>query len=117
MTQQPNLLLVMADQLAASFLPSYGHRVVKAPALQRLADRGVQFTSMYSNSPLCAPARFAMMSGQRNSRIGAYDNAAEFAADDPDLRPPSAQRRLSDVLWPARCISSVPISCTASRSA
>ncbi len=57
--------------------------VVKAPALQRLADRGVQFTSMYSNSPLCAPARFAMMSGQRNSRIGAYDNASEFAASIP----------------------------------
>ena len=82
-TDRPNLLLVMADQLAASFLPSYGHPVVKAPALQRLADRGVQFESMYSNSPLCAPARFAMMSGQRNSAIGAYDNAAEFAAAIP----------------------------------
>jgi choline-sulfatase len=83
MTPQPNLLLVMADQLAASFLPSYGHPVVQAPALQRLADRGVQFMSMYSNSPLCAPARFLMMSGQRNSRIAAYDNASEFAASIP----------------------------------
>ena len=80
MSQQPNFLLIMADQLAASFLPSYGHRVVQAPALERLAARGVQFSSMYSNSPLCAPARFAMMSGQMNSRIGAYDNASEFAA-------------------------------------
>ena len=73
----------MADQMAAAYLPSYGHRVVKAPALQRLADGGAQFTSMYSNSPLCAPARFAMMSGQINSRIGAYDNASEFAASIP----------------------------------
>ena len=83
MSQQPNFLLIMADQLAASFLPSYGHRVVQAPALERLAARGVQFSSMYSNSPLCAPARFAMMSGQMNSRIGAYDNASEFAASIP----------------------------------
>ena len=73
----------MADQLAASFLPSYGHPVVQAPALERLADRGAQFASMYSNSPLCAPARFAMMSGRLNSRIGAYDNASEFAASIP----------------------------------
>src|SRR6476469_4983682 len=73
----------MADQMAAAYLPSYGHGVVKAPALQRLADRGVQFESMYSNSPLCAPARFTMMSGQINSRIGAYDNASEFAASIP----------------------------------
>jgi choline-sulfatase len=83
MRDRPNILLVMADQLAASFLPSYGHPVVRAPALQRLADRGAQFTSMYSNSPLCAPARFAMMSGQLNSTIGAYDNASEFAASVP----------------------------------
>src|ERR687898_2279041 len=83
MSRKPNILLLMADQMAATYLPSYGHRVVKAPALQRLADRGVQFTSMYSNSPLCAPARFAMMSGQSNSRIGAYDNAAEFSAAIP----------------------------------
>src|SRR3954471_11013072 len=83
MTRQPNILLLMADQMAAAYLPSYGHRVVKAPALQRLADRGVQFNSMYSNSPLCAPARFTMMSGQINSRIGAYDNASEFASSIP----------------------------------
>ncbi len=54
-----------------------------AVALQRSPTAACSSTSMYSNSPLCAPARFAMMSGQRNSRIGAYDNAAEFAASIP----------------------------------
>ncbi len=73
----------MVDQLAASFLPSYGHPVVQAPTLQRLAERGVQFSSAYTNSPLCAPARFGMTSGQLNSKIGAYDNASEFAASVP----------------------------------
>ena len=80
---QPNILLVMADQLAPSFLPIHGHPVVQAPAIDRLADNGVVFNSAYSNSPLCAPARFAMMSGQRNSRIGAYDNASELRASVP----------------------------------
>lgn len=83
MASRPNILLMMADQLAASYLPSYGHGVVKAPALEGLAERGVQFSSAYTPSPLCAPARFAMMSGQLSSRIGAYDNASEFAASIP----------------------------------
>jgi choline-sulfatase len=83
MASRPNVLLVMADQLAASFLPSYGHRVVKAPALERLAERGVQFASAYTPSPLCAPARFAMLSGRLGSKIGAHDNASEFAASIP----------------------------------
>ncbi|HSK89809.1 MAG TPA: choline-sulfatase [Euzebyales bacterium] len=83
MKRQPNILLVMADQLGAPFLPLHGHPVVRTPAIDRLADAGVVFGSAYSNSPLCAPARFTMMTGQRNSRIGAYDNASELPAAVP----------------------------------
>jgi choline-sulfatase len=83
MSSQPNILLVMADQLGAPFLPIHGHPVVRAPAIERLAAGGVVFSSAYSNSPLCAPARFTMMTGQRNSRIGAYDNASELPSALP----------------------------------
>ncbi|HEX6117867.1 MAG TPA: choline-sulfatase [Dongiaceae bacterium] len=81
--RRPNILYVMFDQLAPQFLPSYGHKVVKAPTLSRLAAEGVQFDSAYTNSPLCAPARFSMMAGQLCSRIGAWDNAAEFPSSIP----------------------------------
>jgi choline-sulfatase len=81
--RRPNILYVMFDQLAPQFLPSYGHRVVMAPNLSRLAAEGVQFDSAYTNSPLCAPARFSMMAGQLCSRIGAWDNAAEFPSSIP----------------------------------
>ena len=73
----------MADQLGAPFLPIHGHSVVRAPAIERLASQGVVFDAAYANSPLCAPARFTMMTGQRNSRIGAYDNALELPASVP----------------------------------
>ena len=53
--RQPNLLVVMADQLAAPALPCYGPSVVKAPHLERLAAEGVLFERAYCNSPLCAP--------------------------------------------------------------
>jgi choline-sulfatase len=73
----------MFDQMSAQSLPCYGHAVVKAPHLQALADRGVVFENAYCNSPLCSPSRFAMMTGQLASRIGAYDNAAELSAGVP----------------------------------
>tara|TARA_B100001013_G_scaffold113056_1_gene64992 strand:- start:117 stop:1628 length:1512 start_codon:yes stop_codon:yes gene_type:complete len=79
----PNILFIMADQLAPQFLPCYGHPVVKAPRLQRLADEGVVFDAAYTNSPLCAPSRFVMMSGRLPSTIAAWDNAAEFSAEIP----------------------------------
>lgn len=81
--KQPNILFLMADQLAATSLPFYGHKVVKTPNLSRLADEGVVFDSAYCNSPLCAPSRFVLMAGQLPSRIGAFDNASELAADTP----------------------------------
>ncbi len=83
--RQPNILLVMADQLTALALPCYGHPVVKAPNIGHLAGRGVVFENAYCNSPLCAPSRFSMMSGRLPSRIGAYDNACEFPASVPTL--------------------------------
>ncbi|MEM7142480.1 MAG: choline-sulfatase [Actinomycetota bacterium] len=82
MSGPPNILLIMADQMAAPFVSPWGGPAL-TPHLQRLSDEGVTFESTYSNSPLCAPARFAMMAGQRNSRIGAYDNASEFASSIP----------------------------------
>ena len=81
--RKPNIVLIMADQLAPQFLPCYGHPLVKAPAIERLADEGVVFDAAYTNSPLCAPSRFSMMSGRLPTKIAAWDNAAEFPAEIP----------------------------------
>ncbi len=82
---RPNLVVIMADQLAASFLPCYGHPVVRAPNLDRLAQAGTVFESAYCASPLCAPSRFAMLAGRRASAIAAFDNAAELPAATPTI--------------------------------
>ena len=82
---KPNILFIMADQLAASVLSFHGHNLVKTPNLSSLAENGVVFENAYCNSPLCAPSRFSMMSGQLPSAIGGYDNAAYFPADTPTL--------------------------------
>jgi choline-sulfatase len=44
MSRQPNILLVMADQLAAQALSIYGNAVCKTPNLERLAAQGAVFT-------------------------------------------------------------------------
>jgi choline-sulfatase len=80
---RPNIVVVMADQLAPHFTGAYGHPVAKTPHLDALAARGMRFDAAYCNSPLCAPSRFAFMSGQLISRIAAYDNASEFKASTP----------------------------------
>ena len=83
MAKRPNILFIMADQLAPQVLPAYGHPSVRTPHLDRLAEGGVVFENAYCNFPLCAPARFSMLSGRLPSRIGAFDNAVEFPASVP----------------------------------
>ena len=83
MTKRPNIVVIMADQLAPQFTGTYGHPIVQTPNLDALAARGMRFDAAYCNSPLCAPARFAFMAGQLVTKIGAYDNAAEFPASIP----------------------------------
>ncbi len=83
MSDRPNILILMADQLTARALSAYGNTVSKTPHIDALAAGGVVFESFYCNSPLCAPSRFSFLSGRQVSAIGAYDNAAEFSAQVP----------------------------------
>jgi choline-sulfatase len=80
---EPNILIVMADQMAPAFLPIYGHLLTRAPHMLELAKGGVVFDNAYCNSPLCAPSRASFMAGRRPSHTRVYDNAAEFSSDIP----------------------------------
>ncbi len=81
--KSPNILILMADQLAPHYTGTYGHPVVKTPNIDRLAEYGARFDAAYTNYPLCAPSRFSFMSGQLPFKIRAYDNAAEFSSAIP----------------------------------
>ena len=83
MTDQPNILILMVDQLTGTLFPDGPADFLHTPNLRRLADHSVRFANAYTASPLCAPARAAFMSGQLPRRTRVYDNAAEFASDIP----------------------------------
>ena len=81
----PNVVLIMVDQLAAGWLPAYGHPVVQAPNITSLAHEGVVFESAYCASPLCAPSRAALLTGRLPSHTEVFDNAAELRASLPTI--------------------------------
>lgn len=83
--RQPNILLVMADQLTAGALPAYGNKVAKTPHINALAARGAVFQNHYCNFPICAPSRASMLTGQMATRLGAFDNGADFASSTPTV--------------------------------
>jgi hypothetical protein len=83
-SKRPNILYIMADQMAAPLLKMNDpNSVIKTPHLDKLAETGVNFASAYCNSPLCAPSRFTMCTGQLPSKIGGYDNASILGPEVP----------------------------------
>src|SRR5690606_28980782 len=65
--QQPNIILIMADDLGIEGLGCYGGRSYRTPNLDRLAASGLRFTHAYSQ-PLCTPTRLQVMTGKYNHR-------------------------------------------------
>lgn len=80
---RPNILILMVDQLTGTLFPDGPADWLHAPNLKALAAQSVRFANSYTASPLCAPARAALMTGQLPQRTRVYDNAAEFASDIP----------------------------------
>jgi len=59
----PNVLLIVTDHWPAALLGAAGHPAVHTPVLDQLCRNGVRFTSCYSETPVCLPARRTLMTG------------------------------------------------------
>jgi choline-sulfatase len=64
MTQRPNLIICMCDELRAFELGCYGHPHIRTPHLDALAERGTRFEVAVTNEPVCMAARSMLISGQ-----------------------------------------------------
>ena len=61
---QPNLIVVLVDQMRRDALSCAGDPNVRTPNIDRLAERGVRFTSACSTFPACVPFRFSLITGE-----------------------------------------------------
>ncbi|MGB2865740.1 MAG: arylsulfatase [Sedimentisphaerales bacterium] len=60
---RPNILYLMTDQHRGDCLGCAGNLVIKTPHLDSIAKEGVVFSSAYSSTPSCTPARSAILTG------------------------------------------------------
>ncbi len=68
--KQPNIILIMTDQLRGDCLGYAGHPDVKTPYLDTLASTGVVFSRAYSSCPSCIAARAALHTGMEQTHHG-----------------------------------------------
>jgi len=70
----PNILVFVADDLGYSDLDAFGPNRIETPNLDRLAREGAVATAFYTASPICTPARAAVLTGRYPQRYGFTDS-------------------------------------------
>src|SRR5689334_11664213 len=66
---QPNIVLILGDDLGVNDLGCYGRKDQHTPNLDRLAEQGMRFTCAYTAQPICSPSRAALMTGKHPARL------------------------------------------------
>ncbi len=87
MTQRPNIILILADDMGYSDLGCYGSEI-RTPNLDGLAAGGLRFSQMY-NSARCCPSRASLLTG-----LNPHQTGVGHMMDA--LGPPSYQGHLNE---------------------
>jgi choline-sulfatase len=100
----PNILLIMADDLAPYMLGCYGCKEIRTPNIDRLARGGVRFTNCFSCAPADSACRATLLTGRTPMQHGLKDFLTSRPIEDPPqgtfAPPPSFSNEimLSDIL-------------------
>jgi len=70
LTDRPNIIIIMADDLGYGDVSCYGNKTIRTPKIDALAEGGMKFTDFHSNGPVCSPTRVALLTGRYQQRCG-----------------------------------------------
>ncbi len=74
--QKPNVVFIISDQHKLEATGAYGSKLSKTPNIDNLAKTGVVFNNCYTPTPVCAPARAAIITGMYPYANGAIYHKA-----------------------------------------
>ena len=80
-SKQPNVVLVLCDDIRWDALGCAGHPHLRTPNIDRLAKEGVYFENMFCTTSLCSPSRATILSGLYAHSHGVTNNFTEYPTD------------------------------------
>ena len=81
-SDKPNLIFILADDLGYGDLGCYGQPYINTPNIDSLASKGVRFTQAYAGSPVSAPSRASLMTGQHTGHTLVRGNKEYWRGSD-----------------------------------
>jgi arylsulfatase A-like enzyme len=86
--ERPNILLILADDLASWMVGCYGNKEIKTPNIDTLARSGTRFSDSFVCTPICSASRATLFTGRVPRQHGIQD----FLTDQPVENPPQGQK-------------------------
>ncbi len=80
--QKPNIIYIMCDDMGYGDLGCYGQPYISTPCIDSLARQGVRFTQAYAGSPVSAPSRATLMTGQHSGHTEVRGNREYWSPKD-----------------------------------
>lgn len=84
-SDKPNIIFILCDDMGYGDLGCYGQRYIDTPNLDRMASEGMRFTQAYSGSPVSAPSRASIMTGQHSGH-GEVRGNKEYWPESGEVR-------------------------------
>ncbi|MCH5169500.1 MAG: sulfatase-like hydrolase/transferase, partial [Prevotellaceae bacterium] len=72
--QKPNIIFILCDDMGWGDLGCYGQQHIRTPHIDDLARQGMQFMQAYAGSPVSAPSRASLMTGQHSGHCAVRGN-------------------------------------------
>lgn len=73
-SSKPNIIFILCDDMGYGDLGCYGQKYIQTPNLDRMAQEGMLFTQAYAGSPVSAPSRASLMTGQHTGHTHVRGN-------------------------------------------
>lgn len=71
---RPNIIYIMCDDMGYGDLGCYGQPFISTPRIDGMAGEGMRFTQAYAGSPVSAPSRASLMTGQHSGHCEVRGN-------------------------------------------
>ncbi|WP_234567118.1 sulfatase family protein [Rhodohalobacter sp. 614A] len=71
--KKPNILFIYTDDQAVWTIGANGNKQASTPNIDRLASEGANFKNAFVSTPVCSPARAALMTGRYASEFSIAD--------------------------------------------
>lgn len=79
--KQPNIIFILCDDMGYGDLACYGQPYISTPNIDRMAEEGMRFTQAYAGSPVSAPSRASIMTGQHSGHGHVRGNREYWSAE------------------------------------